>query len=589
MESTAEWIISETDASKVQQIRTALELYEPVARALVNRGVNTELEARRFLQPDLSDLHDPYLFADMKVAVARIAKAIKRQEQIVVYGDYDVDGITATAILVKFLRRLGGRVTSYIPDRQEGYGLNCDAIRLLAEQGCEVVVTVDCGISSHEEIALGYSLGMEFVVTDHHEPPPELPKVEAIINPKVAGSGYPFAGLAGVGVAFKVIEAIVRGASKKTDISCYLNDYLDLAALGTIADMVPMIDENRVIVRTGLPMVGDGRSHGLAALSKVAKIEGKGASVRDALFGLAPRINAAGRMGNPCLALDLLLSRDRLDACRKAEDMDRLNQNRKGVQQEILEGILLSLPSPLDYEDGIVITVGDNWNPGVVGLVASKITEMYYRPAIVLSREGRQARGSARSIPGFDMYAALFQCRDLLSEFGGHQQAAGLTVKEDRIDELTDRLKRIARESLDPRSLVRQIRIDSVLKASDLSIGLARQIQRLEPFGESNPPPLFLVPGFPVLEYRTVGAGSRHLKLTLGTGDSPVDAIAFGRGELAMSILSDRIEAIDVVGEVTIDEWNGRERLQMVVHDLAPAGSAIVHERSLEGDSYTDQ
>ena len=339
MQSTAEWIITETDASKVRQLQTALGLCEPVARALVNRGVSTEKEARRFLQPDLSDLHDPYLFRDMKAAVTRIVRAIKQEEPIVIYGDYDVDGITGTAILVKFIRRLGGRVTSYIPDRQEGYGLNCGAIRSLAEQGCKLVVTVDCGISSHEEIALGYSLGMEFVITDHHEPPPELPRAEAIINPKVAGSGYPFSGLAGVGVAFKVIEAIVRVASKKSDISCYLNEYLDLAALGTVADMVPMVDENRVIVRTGLPLIGEGRSHGLAALLRVAEIEGKEVSVRDALFGLAPRINAAGRMGSPYLALDLLLSTDRLDACRKAQDMDSLNQSRRGVQQEILEDI----------------------------------------------------------------------------------------------------------------------------------------------------------------------------------------------------------------------------------------------------------
>lgn len=583
MQSTAEWIITETDASKVRQLQTALGLCEPVARALVNRGVSTEKEARRFLQPDLSDLHDPYLFRDMKAAVTRIVRAIKQEEPIVIYGDYDVDGITGTAILVKFIRRLGGRVTSYIPDRQEGYGLNCGAIRSLAEQGCKLVVTVDCGISSHEEIALGYSLGMEFVITDHHEPPPELPRAEAIINPKVAGSGYPFSGLAGVGVAFKVIEAIVRVASKKSDISCYLNEYLDLAALGTVADMVPMVDENRVIVRTGLPLIGEGRSHGLAALLRVAEIEGKEVSVRDALFGLAPRINAAGRMGSPYLALDLLLSTDRLDACRKAQDMDSLNQSRRGVQQEILEDILLGLPSPVDYEEGIIVAVGDDWHPGVVGLVASKITEMYYRPAVVLSRECGQARGSARSIPGFDMYDALFRCRDLLSEFGGHQQAAGLTVKEDKIDELTERLKRIARETLDLRLLVRQIHVDSVLRSPDLNMDLAKQVQRLEPFGESNPPPLFLVPNIPVIEYRTVGADLRHLKLTLGTADAPVDVIAFGQGDLAMTILNNRIETIDVVGEVTVNEWNGREQLQIIAYDFAPAGSAV------EGDSHTDQ
>jgi len=562
----------------------ALGLHEPVAKALVNRGVKTAEEARKFLDPHLSDLHDPYLFVDMKAAVSRIADAIRRQEQIVVYGDYDVDGITATAILVKFLRRLGGSVTAYIPDRQQGYGLNCDAIRLLASQGCKLVVTADCGISSYDEVALGSSLGIDFIVTDHHEPPARLPRAVAILNPKVPGSGYPFSGLAGVGVAFKLVQAIVRVASRKPDISCYLKDYIDLAALGTIADMVPMIDENRVIVRIGLPIVASGRNHGLAALCKVAGLPANEISVRDVLFALSPRINAAGRMGSPYLALNLLLTEDGRDAYERALEMDRLNTSRKSVQQEILEDILFSLPAPADYEDAIVITIGENWHPGVVGLVASKITEMYYRPAVVLSLESGQARGSARSIPGFDMYAALCQCSDLLSEFGGHQQAAGLTVQESKIEELTDRLRCIARESLNLQSLVRRVHIDSVLTSSELNIDLARQVQLLEPFGESNPPPLFLVPRIPVLEYRTVGAESRHLKLTLGGLDSQVDAIAFGRGDFAMQILSNHIRTVDIVGEITIDAWNGRERLQMVVHDIASAGSAV-----LEGDSDTDQ
>jgi len=562
----------------------ALGLHEPVAKALVNRGVKTAEEARKFLEPHLSDLHDPYLFVDMKAAVSRIADAIRRQEQIVVYGDYDVDGITATAILVKFLRRLGGSVTAYIPDRQQGYGLNCDAIRLLASQGCKLVVTADCGISSYDEVALGSSLGIDFIVTDHHEPPARLPRAVAILNPKVPGSGYPFSGLAGVGVAFKLVQAIVRVASRKPDISCYLKDYIDLAALGTIADMVPMIDENRVIVRIGLPIVASGRNYGLAALCKVAGLPANEISVRDVLFALSPRINAAGRMGSPYLALNLLLTEDGRDAYERALEMDRLNTSRKSVQQEILEDILFSLPAPADYEDAIVITIGENWHPGVVGLVASKITEMYYRPAVVLSLESGQARGSARSIPGFDMYAALCQCSDLLSEFGGHQQAAGLTVQESKIEELTDRLRCIARESLNLQSLVRRVHIDSVLTSSELNIDLARQVQLLEPFGESNPPPLFLVPRIPVLEYRTVGAESRHLKLTLGGLDSQVDAIAFGRGDFAMQILSNHIRTVDIVGEITIDAWNGRERLQMVVHDIASAGSAV-----LEGDSDTDQ
>ena len=584
MESRTIWVISETDPCRVRSIRMALGLHEPVAKALVNRGVKTAEEARKFLDPHLSDLHDPYLFVDMKAAVSRIADAIRRQEQIVVYGDYDVDGITATAILVKFLRRLGGSVTAYIPDRQQGYGLNCDAIRLLASQGCKLVVTADCGISSYDEVALGSSLGIDFIVTDHHEPPARLPRAVAILNPKVPGSGYPFSGLAGVGVAFKLVQAIVRVASRKPDISCYLKDYIDLAALGTIADMVPMIDENRVIVRIGLPIVASGRNHGLAALCKVAGLPANEISVRDVLFALSPRINAAGRMGSPYLALNLLLTEDGRDAYERALEMDRLNTSRKSVQQEILEDILFSLPAPADYEDAIVITIGENWHPGVVGLVASKITEMYYRPAVVLSLESGQARGSARSIPGFDMYAALCQCSDLLSEFGGHQQAAGLTVQESKIEELTDRLRCIARESLNLQSLVRRVHIDSVLTSSELNIDLARQVQLLEPFGESNPPPLFLVPRIPVLEYRTVGAESRHLKLTLGGLDSQVDAIAFGRGDFAMQILSNHIRTVDIVGEITIDAWNGRERLQMVVHDIASAGSAV-----LEGDSDTDQ
>jgi single-stranded-DNA-specific exonuclease len=573
--SNAEWVISEVDASRVRSIQQALGLHEAVARVLVNRGVDTEDAAKRFLDPDLSDLHDPYLFRDMRAAVARIARAIRGQESIVVYGDYDVDGITGTAILVKFLRRLGGSVQAYIPDRQEGYGLNCDAIRSLADQGCKLVVTVDCGISAREEIALGYSLGMDFIVTDHHEPPLELPSAEAILNPKIQGSGYPFPGLAGVGVAFKLIEALVRGASRKTDISGYLNDYLDLVALGTIADMVPLVDENRVIVRTGLPRIGTEQNAGLVALSRVAGVDGKNLSVRDAVFALAPRINAAGRMGSPILALDLLLSANRHDAIARAQEIDTLNDQRRSVQQEILDDILLNLPSPDDCEDGIVVAVGDAWHPGVVGLVASKITEMYYRPAVVLSLEGEYARGSARSIPGFDIFSALRQCSDLLCEFGGHQQAAGLTVRGCNIAELTKRLKSIASESICPELLSPQMCIDCVLDLSDLHIDLAREIERLEPFGESNPAPLFLVRDLPVLEYRTVGEGARHLKLILGTADHRVEAIAFGSGHLAEFIRSERVDSVDVVGELSVNEWNGTSRLQMVVYDLASRGTSI--------------
>lgn len=575
MNNSAEWIISEVDASRVRSIQQALSLHEAVARVLVNRGIDTEEAARHFLDPDLSDLHDPYLFRDMRAAVARIARAIRGQEPIVVYGDYDVDGITGTAALVKFLRRLGGLVQAYIPDRHEGYGLNCEAVRSLADQGCKLVVTVDCGISSLEEIALGYSLGMDFIVTDHHEPPLELPSVEAILNPKVKGSGYPFPGLAGVGVAFKLIEALVRGASRRTDISGYLNDYLDLVALGTIADMVPLVDENRVIVRTGLPRIGTEQNTGLVALSRVAGIDARRLSVRDAVFSLAPRINAAGRMGSPILALDLLLSTDRYDANTRAQEIDALNNQRRSVQQEIFEDILLSLPSPDDCEDGIVVAVGDSWHPGVVGLVASKITEMYYRPTVVLSLEGEYARGSARSIPGFDIFGALRQCSDLLCEYGGHQQAAGLTVRDCNIAEFTKRLKWIARESICPEMLSRQVYIDCVLELTDLSTDLAREIERLAPFGESNPAPLFLVRGLPVLEYRTVGAGARHLKLILGTSDYSVEAIAFGSGHLTERIRSERVDSVDVVGEISVNEWNGQARLQMIVYDLASRGASI--------------
>lgn len=577
MESSSEWVISHSDMSKVHAVQQELGIHEAVARVLVNRGVDCGGKARRFLDPGLDQLHDPYLFVQMKPAVSRIARAVRGHEKIVVYGDYDVDGITATAVLVKFLERLGGQVRAYIPDRlEEGYGLNRDAVVAIAERGCDLLITVDCGISSHEEIALGRDMGMEFIITDHHEPPPELPEAIAIIDPKVPESGYPFRDLAGVGVAFKLIEAVIRAASRRSDISAYLNEYLDLVALGTVADIVPLVDENRVIVCCGIPAIRSGRSQGLAALSRVAGIAQKRIDVREIAFALAPRLNAAGRMGDPQLALELLLSADRRDASDKAKQMDEMNRDRRTIQQKILDDVLTDLPSPDDFADSIVVAAGEDWHPGVVGLVASKITEMYCKPALVLSREGGHARGSARSIPGFDIHAALSQCSELLSEFGGHQQAAGLTVQWDDISRLTEKLKRISRESLDEESLIRRVYIDGVLSCSDLEMELARQLGRLEPFGEANPPPLFLVQGLPILEYRTVGAGRRHLKLLLGEIEAPVEAIAFGLGGIAGRIQSECVDAVDLVGEVSVNDWNGRQRLQMIVWDIASAGARFV-------------
>lgn len=580
MESSSKWVIAEADAARVEEIRRALGLHEAVAKALVIRGVDCEDSAKRFLDPDIGHLHDPYLFVEMKQAVARIARAVREQESIVVYGDYDVDGITATAVLVKFLRRLGGRVKAYIPNRlEEGYGLNAGALRAIAEQGCDLLITADCGISAREEVALGRSLGMDFVITDHHEPPAELPDAAAILNPKVAGSGYPFRDLAGVGVALKAVEAVVRAASRRPDPLVHLRDYLDLAALGTIADIVPLVGENRVIARIGIQEIRCGRNQGLSAVCRVAGIDQRSVGVREIAFGLAPRLNAAGRMGDSQLALELLLSTDRRDAAEKAEQVDSMNCDRRLIQQEILDAILSSLPSPEGLSDSIIVTAGDDWHPGVVGLVASKLVEMYYRPALVLCRDGEYAQGSARSIPGFDIYSALEECIELLSEFGGHQQAAGLTLRWDYVPRLTEKLKSIAKEALGETKPEHRIFIDGILHCSDLDMELAGHLRRLEPFGEANPPPLFLMRDLPILEYRTVGAGGRHLKLVLGRIEAPVEAIAFGFGDLAGQIWSERVESVDVVGEVSINEWNGRQHLQIVLCDIASAGTKVV-ERS---------
>ncbi len=583
MESSSKWILAEADPAIVGAIARALGIHEAVARALVNRGVDCEDSARRFLDPCIGHLHDPYLFVDMRQAVSRIARAVREQESIVVYGDYDVDGITATAVLVKFLERLGGRVGAYIPNRlSEGYGLNMDAVAAIAEQGCDLLITADCGISAREEVAFGRSLGMDFLITDHHEPLAELPGAVAILNPKVSGSGYPFRDLAGVGVALKTVEAVIRAASRRPDPLVHLAGYLELAALGTIADVAPLVDENRVIARCGIAEIRSGRNQGLSAVCRIAGIDQSRVGVRDIAFRLAPRLNAAGRMGDSQLALELLLSSDRRDAVCKAEQVDSMNCDRRSIQQEILDDILSSLPPPERLDDSIIVTAGEDWHPGVVGLVASRLAEMYYRPALVLSREGEYARGSARSVPDFDIHWALEECRELLCEFGGHQQAAGLTLQWNRISQLADRLKGIAREALGEIRPERCIFIDGVLHCSDLDMELAEQLGSLGPFGEANPPPLFLMRDLPILEYRTVGAGGRHLKLVLGPMEAPVEAIAFGFGDLADQLRSERVESVDVVGEVSINEWNGRQHLQIVLCDIASAGAKDIATEGAE-------
>jgi single-stranded-DNA-specific exonuclease len=533
------------------------------------------LYARRIDTPDALDTYvhaaaepgNPYRMAGMNEAVARLRQALTRNEPIVVYGDYDVDGVSAAVLLVSALRMLGGQVSYYVPDRfSEAYGLNKPALEYLYHERCaRLVVTVDCGIRSPQEVAHAQALGLDMIITDHHSVPTELPPALAVIDPKRPDCPYPFKELAGVGVAYRLADALCRVQSRMTafDTSC-LDGLLDLVALGTVADIVPLRDENRWLVRRGLEQMRANPRPGLRALMDVAGVKVDEVDSQAIAFRLGPRLNAAGRLQHASLAYDLLMAESYDVARPLAEQLNEVNQDRQAMLEQQVE----EARQRLGTVDGrpLLVVHSPDFHEGLVGLIASRLTEEYYRPSLVMRAEGEDARGSARSIEGFHVTHALDTCADLLSRYGGHERAAGFSLPSGNITELSERLMAYAAERLDEATLSRRYSVDALVRLGELSMDTPAVLRMLEPVGEGNPEPALASTGLLVRSVRAVGKEANHLRLEVAADGCSLSAIAFRQGHLAADLRPG--SHVDLIYRPDLNEWQGRTSLQLMVSAL---------------------
>lgn len=554
------WEFYNSDEKLVDEICEKYNLNKVIGKIIVNRHVVNDEDVRIFITPTRDDFHDPFLFKGMDVAVERIIKAINNKEKILIYGDYDVDGITSTTVLKKYLMDRGISVDTYIPNRlHEGYGLNKNAIDTIKERNIDLIITVDCGISAIEEVDYAVSLGMDVIVTDHHEVGEKLPNALAVIDAKRKDNTYPFRSLAGVGVVFKLIQALSIKLEIKPEE--YLK-YLDLVCVGTISDIVPLEGENRTIAKLGLMLIKVTRNLGLRELIKSSGY--KEIDSNTISFGVAPRINACGRMGHEEEALKLFLAEDLESATKITKELNEYNTLRQSTEKAIYEEAVQEIDrNNLDEKNSIVLG-GKGWHHGVIGIVSSKVTDKYYKPSILLSFEDDIAKGSGRSVPGFDLYEGLTKCEDLLEKYGGHSMAVGITLKKENLEKFKERFEQIAKEK-NIKELVPIIYIDDELKLKDINMELVKSLSILEPFGEANKVPLFLIRNLKIDSIRALSEG-RHLKLTLRDENFVINAIGFELGYLAEEYrIGDRI---DVVGTLEINSFNGFSSIQINMKDI---------------------
>ncbi len=546
-------------------------LHPITVQVLYNRGITDPASVTAFFNGE-SSAANPFDLAGMTDAVTRLRRALRENEAIAIYGDFDADGVTATALLVQALRALGGDVRPYIPHRvDEGYGLHEEALTKLGRDGVRVIITVDCGVRSLKEIAHANQLGLDVIVTDHHSVGAELPQAVAVIDPKRPDNDYPFDELAGVGVAFKLAQAMLR-SHRQAPVSAHEtrleeNDLLDLVALGTVADLVPLIGENRTLVRQGLERLNRMERPGIEALCRRCRLKVGQVDATAIGFALGPRLNAAGRVGHAKTAYQLLETRYPAEAEHLAEALDLLNRQRRQLTldtQERARQLALSTAK----EAPLLFAAAPDFQAGIVGLVASRLVDEFYCPAIVVEIGAESSRGSARSIPEFHVTHALDQCADILVRYGGHAAAGGFTVANENLDKLANRLRELAAEQLAGVELVPALNVDVETDLSQMSWELQQELTQLEPCGYANPHPLFLSRNVRVYSQRSVGADGRHLKLALSDGQTVWDAIAFRQGEWSGK-LSDRV---DIIYHLEINEWRDQRRLQLNVKDIRPAG-----------------
>jgi len=578
------WVLSESDNVLVAALVDLAGLHPLIAKLMVNRGITDPSAARAFLSCDLSTLSDPGIFSQINKAVQRIHAAIAAAELIVVYGDYDVDGVTGASVLYLALKGLGARVESYIPDRMtEGYGLNVAALETLQQKGAGLVISVDCGITALQQAERARVLGLDLIITDHHEfehaagsngsgtsGERKLPDAYAVLHPALVEPGVPdeiresVSSLTGVGIAFKLVQALfATGSAREQALSS-----LDLVTLGTIADVGRITGENRVLVKHGLALLSSetaSQRPGIAALKQVSRLNGKKIGVGVVGFSLAPRINASGRLERADAAFRMLTTDSQEEAFELAASLDAVNKERQAVEECILLDARQQCAGMDASASGALVLASEEWHPGVIGIVASRIVEEFYRPTALISIKDGTGKGSARSIPGFDLYAGLEACSDLLLGFGGHKYAAGFTIAQDAIPEFRERLSSLVLERMGPKGFVRTLIVDSAVMLEELTIDLMQEMEKLAPFGQGNPEPRLGARGLKVVSSRIVG--NNHLKLRLQQDGVSLDAIAFNRGGLLGNQVRDGAR-LAAVFTPRLNAWSGRTTVELEIRDL---------------------
>ena len=564
-----EWSLLPDTSARAVEFSQRIGTTPFTAALLLHRGITSDEEARAFLHPEKQPFHDPFLMRDMEKAVSRIEQAIEAQERIVVYGDYDVDGITATSLLCRNLRHLGADAAYFIPHRQkDGYGLHKETLDEITASGAALIITVDCGISAVEEVAEAKKK-VDIIITDHHLPGKELPAAFAVIDPHRADCPYPDKNIAGVGVAFKLCQALwqkMRGKAFTGD--------LDIVALGTVADVVPLLGENRKIVQQGLRVLKKSKRPGIQALLAVTELQEKEITAGHIGFVLAPRLNAAGRLASALRGVELLLTEDGEEAQAIAEELDAANRERQAVEQEILQAAEKQIEEIDVKRAHVLVLHGEGWHPGVIGIVASRIVERYYRPTVIIAEEDGIGKGSCRSIRGFHMFEALSACGEHLLGFGGHAQAAGLSLRSADVASFREAMEAYAAKVLTEEDFVPILEIELELAPEKITEQLMTEIKLLEPYGMGNPKPLFASHGVRGSYAQRIGKEGQHLKFALDGVDESIDVLAWGRGEAAPLVNRERI---DIAYFPEYHVWREKRSLQLMLEDFRPARAEAKH------------
>lgn len=560
------WHLPPPPASEIQLLARTAQIPPLIATLLYQRGCQTKEQIEEFLNPSAARLHRPQTLPDIKLATERIITALKKKERILIYGDYDVDGICGTAILVSVLKKLGGDVLYYLPHRQtEGYGVSPAGIEFAVKSGVKLIVTNDCGSADIDAITRASDAGMDIIVTDHHEPGALHPPALAFVNPKRGDSSYPFRELAGAGVAFKLAWSILAELNRTKE---ELTELFDLVGLGTIADVVPLVGENRIIARLGLAALGCSSRVGIKALFATSRLNPKTISGRELTFGLAPRINAAGRIGHAEIALKLMLTEDEDEAVQLAGELEQMNRARQEIEETISADALRMIEAEGKEQRRVLVLARSGWNEGVIGIVAAKLVERFWRPSIIISLRGETGKGSGRSVSGFNLYQALKETKKYLCAFGGHRYAAGLVLRAEQVAPFEEAINEIA-ANMPAEIFEPALHIEARADLSELNLQLLHHLAKLQPFGPDNPEPIFATTGLEVVGYpRRIGKGKEHLKFKVRSKQTVLPAIAWDRSDEILNLETGKPGHLDICYTITVDNYNGSNQPQLNILDM---------------------